>query len=171
YFFLPFACSAAVYIGGPFHPRAQAGRVLAGIRQNEERLAFFGYRVQLYKAIVFSLAGMIAGLAGALYSYHQGFIGPGNMGPGLSTMAVIYCLFGGAGTLIGPVIGTTAIEALSYVLADIDLVKRFWPVILGLVLLLVVAFQPSGLLGLVVSARERIGSYRWRPRGGNPTGG
>lgn len=115
---------------------------------------------------MFAFAGMIAGLAGALYSYHQGFIGPGNMGPGLSTMAVIYCLFGGAGTLIGPIIGTASIEVLSYVLADIDLVKRFWPVILGLVLLLVVTFQPSGLLGLFVSSRERIGSYRWRPKRG-----
>lgn len=171
FYFLAFGCLAAVYLGCRYLTRSQFGLVLAGIRQNEERLAFFGYRVQLYKAIVFSLAGMIAGLAGALYSYHQGFIGPGNMGPGLSTMAVIYCLFGGAGTLIGPIIGTTAIEALSYVLADIDLVKRFWPVILGLVLLLVVAFQPSGLLGLFVTARERIGSYRWRPRGGDSSGG
>jgi branched-chain amino acid transport system permease protein len=87
------------------------------------------------------------------------------MGPGLSTMAVIYCLFGGAGTLIGPVIGTATIETLSYVLADIDLVKRFWPVILGLVLLLVVALQPSGLLGIFVPSRERIGAYGWRSRG------
>lgn len=166
FYFLAFGCLLAVYAGSRYLTRSQLGLVLAGIRQNEERLAFFGYRVQFYKAIVFALAGMIAGLAGALYSYHQGFIGPGNMGPGLSTMAVIYCLFGGAGTLIGPVIGTASIEALSYVLADIDLVKRFWPVILGLVLLLVVAFQPSGLLGLFVSARERIGSYRWRPRRG-----
>ena len=57
------------------------------------------------------------------------------MGPGLSTTAVIYCLFGGSGTLIGPVIGTAAIEVLTYVLADIDAIKQFWPVILGLVLL------------------------------------
>ena len=111
---------------------------------------------------------LFAGLAGALYSYHQGFIGPGNMGPGLSTMAVIYCLFGGSGTLIGPVIGTASIEVLSYVLADIDVVKRFWPVILGLVLLLVVAFQPSGILGLFVTSRERFFSYGWRARRGRP---
>ena len=104
--------------------RSQLGLVLAGMRQNEERLAFFGYRVQLFKALVFSLAGMVAGLGGALYSYHQGFIGPGNMGPGLSTTAVIYCLFGGSGTLIGPVLGTAAVEVLSYVLADIDAIKR-----------------------------------------------
>lgn len=162
FYFLAFGCLLAVYLVSRFLTRSQLGLVLAGVRQNEERLAFFGYRVQFYKAIVFAFSGMIAGLAGALYAYHQGFIGPGNMGPGLSTMAVIYCLFGGAGTLVGPIIGTASIEALSYVLADIDLVKRFWPVILGLVLLLVVTFQPSGLLGLVVSARERIGSYGWK---------
>ncbi len=40
---------------------SQLGLVLAGMRQNEERLAFFGYRVQLFKALVFSLAGMVAG--------------------------------------------------------------------------------------------------------------
>jgi branched-chain amino acid transport system permease protein len=169
FYFLALGCLLAVYLVSRFLMRSQLGLVLAGVRQNEERLAFFGYRVQLYKAIVFAFSGMIAGLAGALYSYHQGFIGPGNMGPGLSTMAVIYCLFGGAGTLVGPIIGTASIEALSYVLADIDLVKRFWPVILGLVLLLVVTFQPSGLLGLVVSARERIGSYGWK-RGRNQGG-
>ena len=111
--------------------------------------------MQVFKALIFSFAGMVAGLAGALYSYHQGFIGPGNMGPGLSTTAVLYCLFGGTGTLVGPVIGTFAIEVLNYGLSDIGAIRQFWPVVLGLVLLLVVMFQPSGLLGLVVSARER----------------
>ncbi len=168
FYFLAFACLLAVYLASRFLMRSQMGLVLAGMRQNEERLAFLGYRVQFYKAMVFSFAGMIAGLAGALYSYHQGFIGPGNMGPGLSTLAVIYCLFGGSGTLIGPVIGSGAIEMLSYVLADIDVVKRFWPVILGLVLLLMVAFQPGGLLGVFVTKRERILSYGWRARDDQP---
>ena len=148
-----------VYAASRYLVRSQLGLVLAGIRQNEERLAFFGYRVQVFKAVVFSFAGMIAGLSGALYSYHQGFTGPSNLGPGLSTTAVIYCLFGGSGTLIGPVVGTMAIEVLSFVLADIEAIRQFWPVLLGMVLLLVVTFQPTGLLGLAVSARERIGAY------------
>ena len=164
FYFLALIVLVLVYAGARFLKQSQAGLVLAGMRQNEERLAFFGYRVQLFKALVFSLAGMVAGLGGALYSYHQGFIGPGNMGPGLSTTAVIYCLFGGSGTLIGPVLGTVAVEVLTYVLADIDAIKRIWPVILGLVLLAVVMFQPKGFLGLLVSDRERIGSYgRRRP--------
>jgi len=148
-----------VYLLCRFIVRSQFGLVLAGMRQNEERLVFLGYRVQIFKALIFSFAGMVAGLAGALYSYHQGFIGPGNMGPGLSTAAVIYCLLGGAGTLIGPIIGTAAIELLSYRLSDIDAIRHFWPIVLGLVLLVIVMFQPAGLLGLVLSNRERIGSF------------
>ncbi len=153
-----------VYAASRWLVRSQLGLVLAGMRQNEERLAFFGYRVQVFKALVFSFAGMIAGLSGALYSYHQGFTGPSNLGPGLSTTAVIYCLFGGSGTLIGPILGTAAIELLSYVLADTAAIRQFWPVILGVVLLVVVMFQPTGLLGLVVSARERIGMFGVRRR-------
>ena len=146
--------------------RSQFGLVLAGMRQNEERLAFFGYQVQVFKALIFSFAGMIAGLAGALFAFHQGFIGPGNMGPGLSTMAVLYALFGGTGTLIGPVIGTVLIETISYVLADQDEIKQYWPIILGVVLLAVVTFRPTGILGLLVSERERIGSYGGDDRDG-----
>jgi branched-chain amino acid transport system permease protein len=159
FYFLALACLLLVYVGSRVLMRSQLGLVLAGMRQNEERLAFFGYRVQLYRAAVFSVAGGVAGLAGALYAYHQGFIGPGNMGPGLSTQAVLYCLFGGAGTLIGPVIGAAAVEVISYTLADVTEIKQVWPVILGLVLLAVVTFQPKGILGIFVSDRERIGSY------------
>jgi branched-chain amino acid transport system permease protein len=74
-------------------------------------------------------------------------------------MAVLYALFGGSGTLIGPVIGTLLIETISYVLADQDEIKQYWPVILGVVLLAVVTLRPTGILGLFVSERERIGSY------------
>jgi urea transport system permease protein len=165
FYLLALGLLVAVYLGARLLVRSQFGLVLAGVRQNEDRLAFFGYRVQIFKAAVFAVAGAIAGLSGALYSYHQGFIGPGNMGPALSTMAVIYTLLGGSGTLIGPVLGTAFIEILSYWLADIDAIKAVWPIILGLVLLAVVTFQPSGLLGILVSARERIGTYGRRGHG------
>jgi branched-chain amino acid transport system permease protein len=169
FYSLVVAVLAAVYAACRFLVRSQFGLVLAGIRQNEERLAFLGYRVQLYKAVIFSFAGMIAGVAGMLFAYHQGFIGPGNMGPGLSTTAVLYCLFGGSGTLIGPVLGTAAIEVLSYVLADLDWIKQIWPIILGLVLLIVVVFKPTGILGFFVTDRERIGSYGGRGTRGGKT--
>ncbi|MCA3179209.1 MAG: branched-chain amino acid ABC transporter permease [Burkholderiaceae bacterium] len=162
FYYMALAILIVAYLASRYLVRSQFGLVLAGMRQNEERLAFFGYRIQVFKALIFSFAGLLAGLAGALYSYHQGFIGPGNMGPGLSTTAVLYALFGGSGTLIGPVIGTALIETISYVLADQDAIKQYWPVILGVVLLVVVVFKPTGILGFFVSRRERIGSYGGR---------
>jgi len=77
---------------------------------------------------------------------------------------VIYCLFGGSGTLIGPVLGTVTVEVLTYLLADIDAIKGIWPIVLGVVLLAVVMFQPKGILGFFVSDRERIGAYGRRRR-------
>ncbi len=165
FYYLAVGVLCAVYLASRYLVRSQFGLVLAGMRQNEQRLAFLGYRVQAYKALVFAFAGMISGLSGALYSYHEGFVGPGNLGIVQSTYAVLYTLFGGAGTLVGPVIGTGMIEAISFFLADRDEVKSFWPVILGLIMLIVVVYKPTGLLGFVVPARERFGRFgSARPR-------
>src|SRR6266850_743646 len=53
---------------------------LAGLRENEQRISFFGYKVQHLKAIIFSLSGAIAGLAGSLYAFHEGFVWPNMLG-------------------------------------------------------------------------------------------
>ena len=63
FYFLALGLLVLIYAGARFLKQSQLGLVLAGMRQNEERLAFFGYRVQPFKAVVFSLAGLVAGLA------------------------------------------------------------------------------------------------------------
>jgi branched-chain amino acid transport system permease protein len=74
-----------------------------------------------WQAIVFSLAGAIAGLAGSLYTFHQSFGGPNMLGVVLSTQIVLYALFGGVGTLIGAVIGVIAIEIVSFWLGSAEI--------------------------------------------------
>lgn len=147
------------YGASRFLVRSQFGLALAGIRQNENRLAFLGYRLQAYKLIVFSFAGMIAGCAGSLYAFDSGFVGPTTIGITTSIFAVLYGLFGGVGTLIGPVIGTIVIEGLTVVLSDSDTLKAYWPIALGIIMLIVVSYRPTGLVGLFVSERERLGSF------------
>jgi branched-chain amino acid transport system permease protein len=80
----------------------------------------------------------------------------------LSTQIVLYALFGGVGTLVGAVIGVIAIEMVSFWLADNY--QQVWPIILGLLLLLVILFRPTGLIGLLVSKRERVGTFGRPPR-------
>lgn len=160
FYYLAFAFLLISYIGCRYIVRSQLGLVLAGIRQHEERITFFGYQVQIYKVIVFTLGGAIAGLSGGLYAFHEGFVWPSLMGPTYSTQAVLYVLFGGVGTLVGAVIGVVAIEFATMFLADYF--QNVWPIILGALLLVVVMFRPTGLVGLLVSERERIGSFRRR---------
>ena len=164
FYYLAFGFLVVVYIGCRILVRSQFGLALAGIRQHEVRITFFGYRVQLSKAIVFALGGAIAGLSGGLYAFHEGFVWPSLMGPTYSTQAVLYVLFGGASTLIGAVVGVTAIEYATIIL--VDYFVEVWPIVLGAVLLIVVMFRPTGLVGLLASERERIGSFRWRGANG-----
>jgi branched-chain amino acid transport system permease protein len=168
FYYLVLATLILVYLLCRFLVRSQFGLVLAAMREQEARIAFFGYRVQQLKLIVFSLAGAIAGLAGGLYTFHEGFVWPNMLGVTLSTQIVLYALLGGAGTLIGAVIGVLAIEIASFFLADTY--PLVWPVILGLMLLLVIVFRPGGLIGLLLSERERVGTFGRPPRPAGPEG-
>jgi len=162
FYYLVLVILVLVYLVCRFLVRSQFGLVLAGMREREARIAFFGYRVQRLKVMVFSLAGAIAGLAGGLYTFHEGFVWPNMLGVTLSTQIVLYALLGGAGTLIGAVIGVLAIEIASFWLADSY--PLIWPIILGLLLLLVIVFRPGGLIGFLLSERERVGFFGRPPR-------
>jgi branched-chain amino acid transport system permease protein len=80
----------------------------------------------------------------------------------MSTQVVLYVLFGGSGTLIGAVIGTIVIESVSFWLSNSY--QDIWPIILGVLLLLVILFRPAGLISLIVSERERVGSFGRPPK-------
>lgn len=151
-----------VYLLCRFLVGSQFGLALAGLRENEQRITFFGYRVQRLKAIIFSFAGAIAGLAGSLYAFHEGFVWPNMLGVVMSTQVVLYVLFGGSGTLIGAVIGTIVIEAVSFWLSNSY--QDIWPIILGVLLLLVILFRPAGLISLIVGERERVGDFGRPPK-------
>lgn len=157
YYYLVLGILVVVYLLCRFLVRSQFGLALAGLRENEPRIAFFGYRSQHLKAIVFAIGGTIAGLAGSLYAFHEGFVWPDMLGVVVSTQVVLYVLFGGSGTLIAAVIGTAIIEGLSFWLSDNY--RDIWPIILGVLLLLVILFRPLGLISFVLSERERVGSF------------
>ncbi|WP_407149238.1 branched-chain amino acid ABC transporter permease [Bradyrhizobium sp. ORS 86] len=162
YYYLALGILAVVYLLCRFLVRSQFGLALAGLRENEQRIAFFGYKAQHLKAIVFAIGGAIAGLAGSLYAFHEGFVWPNILGVVFSTQVVLYVLFGGSGTLIGAVIGTVIIEGVSFWLSDNY--RDIWPIILGVLLLLVIMFRPLGLISFVLGERERVGRFGKAPK-------
>jgi branched-chain amino acid transport system permease protein len=151
-----------IYLLCRFVVRSQLGLVCSGLRQSEERLKFLGYQIQVPKLIIFTFAAAIASFAGGVFSLHEGFVGPTSLGFTFSAYAALYCLFGGSGTLIGAIIGTIAIEMARLYLSDINMIKHYWQIVLGAILIVVILFRPHGIVGLFVGTRERIGYFGFR---------
>jgi len=122
------------------------GRVLIAVRDNESRLRFAGYQPYVFKTVVFAVSGMIAGLAGMLYTPQARIFTPAYLEPGWSIMVVIWVAMGGRATLAGPVFGALAVnygrDYLSSESADA------WPVVLGSLFVLTTLMFPQGLMGL-----------------------
>lgn len=126
------------------------GRVLQGIRENEERIEFIGYDVQRYKVIAFAISGGFAALAGALYVPFQSVANPGLLHWTVSGELVVMVLLGGMGTFWGPMLGAGLVVLLEDRLGGV----ASWEVILGGLFVLVVIFAPRGLAGMIVSLKN-----------------
>jgi branched-chain amino acid transport system permease protein len=135
--------------------RSPFGRALVGIRESERRMEVLGYNTWLHKYVAFVLAGTFAGLAGNLFVYYNGFVSPAYCSIVFSAMALIMVILGGAGTLLGPVLGSIAIVFLENV---ISAATQRWLLVLGIIYVAVTLYAPSGLVGLLrVRARSPRG--------------
>jgi urea transport system permease protein len=134
--------------------RSKAGLVLQAIRDNERRLEFLGYDVNVYKIFVFALSGALAGLAGLLYAPQVGIITPSQIGVLPSLEIVIWVAFGGRGTLWGALVGAISINWLRSILTGTY--PRVWPIILGALFVGVIMLFPRGLIGLGTDLRRLV---------------
>jgi branched-chain amino acid transport system permease protein len=141
------------------------GKVLQGIRQNENRAQSIGYNTRIYKLIVFAIGGMFMGLSGSLYCMFITFAGIQNVAFDTSGNIVMMELIGGMGTLYGPIIG-----ALVFVVAS-DVASAIWPrwlLILGVVCIVFVLFARGGIWGMIQDLKGRASSIRHRRSGNSP---
>ena len=119
------------------------GRALIGVRENERRMRALGYDTRTLKLSVFVLAGAIAGIAGALSSYEFRFVSPNDVALGTSVTGFVMVLIGGAGTLLGPVLGAAAVLLIERVLPS----QLPAQTVLGIVFILFVVFARQGIAG------------------------
>jgi branched-chain amino acid transport system permease protein len=120
------------------------GRVLIGIRENESRMEAIGYPTYGYKLTAFTLAGALAGLAGALIANHNLFVSPSTLHWTQSATLVVIVIVGGIGYRWAGVLGAVALLVLEEALAALT---EFWHLPFGLLLLAVVFLAPRGLAG------------------------
>ena len=131
--------------------RSPFGHVLRGIHENEARMEALGYPVDRYKLVAFVIAGVVAGVAGSLYTQFNGSITPDAFYWQTSGEALLMVIIGGTGTLGGAVLGAAAFILLQSLVSTYT---ERWMLILGATFISFVLFAPGGIVGAL---RGRIG--------------
>ncbi|MBA4791746.1 MAG: branched-chain amino acid ABC transporter permease [Pseudomonadota bacterium] len=134
--------------------RSPFGLTLRGIRDSESRMRSLGYNVSLHMFIAFTVSGIFAGVAGALYAMFNDFVSPSTVALTQSVEGLLMAITGGVGTLFGSFIGALAIIGLENA---VSLYTERWQTVLGLVFILIMIFAPEGILGGIrtLLARKR----------------
>lgn len=132
--------------------RSPLGLAFFAVRENERRAMLVGYEVRHYKWLAFVISGALAGLAGGLYAITHAQVTAQLFDIAVSVDPVIWTLIGGAGTVLGPVIGAALVLVFTNALSGWMVYTQI-PV--GLLLILIVVFFPRGLIGIWRTWQER----------------
>ena len=129
--------------------RSPIGRVFVAVRENEARTRMLGYNTFRYKLLSLAVSGTISGAAGAMYALLFSYVGSSFASIEYSIYPLLWVLLGGAGTTLGPIVGT----ALMFYLIDFSSgITQGYLFIVGAVLVALVLWFPKGIVG---SIRER----------------
>ena len=142
------ACTALMmlFISSPF------GLTLKGIRESESRMKSLGVNTWLHCYLSYVIAGAFASVAGVLWAYYNGFVGPTYLDLTASSEVFLMVTLGGPGTLVGPALGAGAIVLLKNV---ISAYTQRWLMILGAIYIMTILGAPQGLWNLRRRSRSR----------------
>jgi branched-chain amino acid transport system permease protein len=156
FYYLVLACLLGAFLFCRALVNAPFGAVLRGIRENEAKTQALGYNTRRYKIAVVAVAYGLGGLAGALYAPFAGFANTELLFWLLSGQVLIMVIVGGAGTLVGPILG-----AVFFLLVQQELSSYTdsWALFFGMMFIAFVLWAPQGIWGLArtrVTQRSRI---------------
>jgi branched-chain amino acid transport system permease protein len=134
------------------------GNSVISVREKDIRASFLGYNVFLTKLTVFSVSGILAGLAGGLFVLYEEFVATTAIDMNMSMTPVLMTVIGGPNHFLGPVLGA----AFYTIFQDwISSLTSYWMLLMGGVFIVVVLYVEGGLISFFNLERFR----RWRYRG------
>jgi len=160
-YYLVAACLTVSLFGALAITKSKTGLILQAVRDQENRVRYFGYDVAHFKIFALCASAAIAGLAGMLYTVVMEFASPTFTGVPLSLSIVVWCAVGGRASLLGALLGAIVVAGMQNVLSEEKAFLDSWTLIMGAIFVLVVLFLPKGLAGLADAVSARLA----RPRG------
>lgn len=128
------------------------GQAFIATREDSMLAASIGVQPRKYRMLAFTVSTAMAGAAGSLYAHYALFISPDSFHLGESIYIATMVIIGGRGTIVGPLIGAVLLTALPEVLrftGDLQFV------LYGLMLMVVVIFMPTGVIGFIDQLKRR----------------
>lgn len=132
---------------------SKAGRAFIAIRENTHAASGMGINVTKYKVTAFATSAFYTGFAGAMYAHLVKYIGPDTFTMKQSVMFVTMMLFGGTGSIVGPLIGSLVVLVLNEGLRAFE---QYQMLVYGILLLIVIVMLPGGLYGAIKSVVNKI---------------
>ncbi|HIM55353.1 MAG TPA: branched-chain amino acid ABC transporter permease, partial [Candidatus Latescibacteria bacterium] len=144
--------------------RSRFGRALVAIRDSDVAAEAVGVNLARYKTLAFGVSAAYAGVAGSLLAHYLGYIGPDHFTVMKSIEYVVMIIVGGPGSILGSLLGAIFVTWLPEVMRfGEEALRSFFPhlvfpdlraIVMGLVLILFIAFEPEGLAGRWRKIRE-----------------
>jgi branched-chain amino acid transport system permease protein len=124
--------------------KGKLGHAWAAIRQDELAALSQGINVSRYKMTAFVVSALLAGFAGALESHLNFFVDPNEYGVPRTVQVLTFAVLGGAGNILGPVVGALFLTALPEIIRQ---VADYRDIVSGATLILIIIFRPQGIVG------------------------
>ena len=152
--------------------KSRHGRAILAIRDNEIATESMGVNTTYYKVMAFAMSAFFAGVAGALYAGNLGILVPSDFSFMMSINILMIVVLGGMGSMMGSIIGAIVLTSLPLLMRGLS---DFRMIIYALLLILVMIFKPSGLMGTYDFSMSHIigraGGFfmRGKKEGGTPS--
>ena len=137
-----------------FFTKTPFGSIMIAIRDNSNRVDYLGFKVPQSKAIIYTVSGCFAGVAGSIYALFQNLIAADDGFHVMVSFApIIITMVGGIGSFFGPIMGAGIFGIIE------ELTSRYTErveLVMGLILILVILFVPLGFMGFVNFLKQRF---------------
>ena len=124
--------------------KSRHGRAILAIRENEIAADACGVHVTYYKVLAFACSAFFAGVAGSLYAGYLGILNPSSFGFMKSIEILVMVVLGGMGSMVGSVLSAVVLTAVPELLRAFS---DYRMIVYSLLLIAVMIFKPSGLMG------------------------